>query len=73
MSSQIGMPWGQRPATDRQWDYLLEAKDRRGDQWFYDQVEKVSGKRTTTGLTKEQASRILDKYFGKGKARKGRS
>lgn len=48
------------PATDKQWDYLLALKDRLGDTDFYDAVALVTGKRSTLGLTKEQASRIID-------------
>lgn len=48
----------------KQWDYLLDLKDRMkghtgSDIEFYDIVERETGKRTTVGLSGRNVSRII--------------
>lgn len=50
-------------ATDKQMDYLLVLKDRVSTGEFYDAVAAVTGRRSTLGLTKRQASAIIEELL----------
>ena len=52
-------------ATAPQLDFLYDLRDRvrenyDSDLLFYEIVERITKKRTTEGLTKQQASQIID-------------